>query len=71
MRVLEVVRSHGKPKERNKPVRSRSRDSARGDQRGEGDLAGENGAEDRRTEEEHDRHSIPGLLRVIDTPDPV
>lgn len=66
VRALEVVRRHREPEEGNQAVRGGGGDTAGGDEGVESDLTWEDGAQDRRTEEEHDGDGVAWLPLSID-----
>lgn len=57
----EAVRRHGESEEADEGVRCDGGDPAGRDEGRERHLTWEDGAEDERAEDEHDRHSVPGL----------
>lgn len=70
MTILEVVRGHRKAEDSDEAVGGRGRDAARRRERREGDRRGEDGAEERCAEDEHDRHGVARLALLVDLPDP-
>ena len=70
VRVREVVRRHREAEQGDQAVSSRRRDTARGDKGSERDLTGQDGAQQQRAEDEHDRDSIARLASSVNLADP-
>lgn len=70
MRRLKAIRRHGQPQQRDKPIGRDSRNSSSGYQRGEGDLTGQDSAQDEGAEDVHHGDRILGLSIFGDFADP-
>lgn len=62
----EAIRCLGETQQADKAIRRDGRDTSSGDERGEGDIAGEDDAEDQCSEDEHDGDSVSGLSVLVD-----
>lgn len=71
MAAREVIRSHREPEEGDEAVSSSGGYATRGGERRKRDCRGQDRAEERGTEDKHNRHGVARLALVVDLPDPV